>query len=123
MDDLKRELTKNRAPQSLIDLIIITLSAANRPVVREWVNDNYYWLRWNAVKIIQAENINVDMVNVYILDLKHAGSSRTRINAAKKLGKSGDRKAIPALIEAENRGFRDPFVAGTASSVLDQYFR
>ena len=123
MDDIYIALTKNRAPQSLINLVVITLSAADKETVHEWIDDTHYWLRWNAVKIAQAENINVDMVNVYILDLKHAGSGRTRINAAKKLGSLGDRRAIPALKEAENRGIRDPFVAGAASSVLDQHFR
>ena len=123
MGDLKTELKKNKAPQSLIYLVVITLSAADEPIVREWVGDTQYWLRWNAVKIAQAESIEVDMVNVYILDLKYAGSSRTRINAAKQLGKLCDNRAVPALKEAENRGIRDPFVAGAAGSVLDQHFR
>lgn len=123
MEDLKIKLKKNRASQPLIDLVVITLSVADKPIVREWVDDKHYWLRWNAVKIMQAEHIKVDMVNVYILDLKYAGSTRTRIDAAKKLGNLGDRRAIPALKEAENSGIRDPFVAGAARSVLDQHFR
>jgi len=72
---------------------------------------------------MEAKNMTVDMVTVYILDLKYAGSARTRISAAKKLGELGDTRAVPALEEAEKNILRDPFVSNAASTVLDQYFR
>jgi hypothetical protein len=72
---------------------------------------------------MKSADVYIDMVNVYILDLKYAGSTRTRISAAKKLGELGDERAVPALQEAKNRGFRDPMVALTASTVLDNNFK
>jgi serine/threonine protein kinase len=66
--------------------------------------------------------IAFDMVPVYMLDLKHGGSMKTRINAAEKLGASGDDRAIAPLTEAKEKGFRDPFVATTAASMLEKYF-
>lgn len=123
LEDAKIQLMKMKASASLISLLAITLEAADRPAVREWVGDTQYWLRWNAVYIMEAAGIPVDMVEVYILDLKHAGSASTRVDAAKKLGELGDERAIPALKEAEEKGLRDPFVSGTASLVLKNYFQ
>lgn len=123
LQDSKTELSKMKAPASLVSLLAITLDVADKPIVREWVEDEQYWIRWNAVYIMEAASIPVDMVNVYILDLKHAGSASTRVNAAKKLGDLGDQRAVPALKEAEEKGLRDPFVSGTASLVLKNYFK
>ncbi len=117
-----KKLTRRKASQTLIDLTALTLHAAKNPVVKGWVKDQQYWLRWNAVYIMEASGASVDMVNVYILDLKYAGSSRTRVSAAKKLGEIGDKRAVPALEEAKNRGFRDPIVSLTASTVLEEHF-
>jgi tRNA A-37 threonylcarbamoyl transferase component Bud32 len=112
-----------KAPLTLIKLTAVTLESAENPVVKKWVTDQQYWLRWNAVNIMKSADVYIDMVNVYILDLKYAGSTRTRISAAKKLGELGDERAVPALQEAKNRGFRDPMVALTASTVLDNNFK
>lgn len=122
ISDSKIQLMKMKAPATLISLIAITLEAADNPTVHEWVGDTQYWLRWNAVYIMESAGIPIDMVEVYILDLKHAGSASTRVSAAKKLGELGDKRAIPALKEAEKKGLRDPFVSGTASLVLKNYF-
>ena len=121
--DSKIQLMRLKASASFISLIAITLEAADNPTVRDWVVDHQYWLRWNAVYIMEAAGIPVDMVEVYILDLKHAGSASTRVEAAKKLGELGDERAIPALKEAEDKGLRDPFVSGTASLILKNYFQ
>lgn len=123
LEDSKIQLMKMKASASLVSLIAITLEAADNPIVHEWLADNQYWLRWNAVYIMEAAGIPVDMVEVYILDLKFAGSASTRVEAAKKLGELGDARAIPALEEAEEKGLRDPFVSGTASLVLKNYFQ
>ena len=123
LQDSKIQLAIMKAPASLISLLAITLDVADKPILRKWVEDKQYWLRWNAAYIMEAASIPVDMVNVYILDLKYAGSASTRVNAVKKLGELGDQKAVPALKEAEEKGLRDPFVSGTASLVLKNYFK
>jgi serine/threonine protein kinase len=121
--DAKIQLMKMKAPASFISLIAITLEAADNPTVQEWVGATQYWLRWNAVYIMESAGILVDTVEVYILDLKYAGSASTRADAAKKLGELGDERAVPALKEAEEKGRRDPFVSGTASLILKNYFQ
>jgi len=105
------------------DASAVTLAAADDPIVSGWVANTQYWLRWNGVRIREAAGLEVDMVEVYILDLKHGGSMKTRINAAQSLGESGDDRAIEPLTEAREKGFRDPFVATTAASMLEKYFK
>ena len=116
------ELKKDEAPQSLIDLVAVTLSAAKEPEVDKWIEHTHYWIRWNAVSIKKRADLAVDTVKVYILDLKHGGSMRTRVRAARKLGEAGDKRAIEPLKEAKEKGIRDPFVSGTAATVLEKYF-
>lgn len=117
-----KRLTRGKAPHSLITLAAVTLKAAKTSIVKDWVGDQQYWRRWNAVYIMETANVPVDMVPVYILDLKYAGSSRTRARAAKKLGEIGDKRAIPALQDAKSKGLRDLFVSLTASTVLENNF-
>ncbi len=123
LSDLEPELKKGKARQVLVDLVAVTLAAADDPVVNGWVANTRYWLRWNGVRIREAAGLKVDMVAVYILDLEHGGSMKTRINAAQALGESGDDRAIEPLTEAREKGFRDPFVATTAASMLEKYFK
>lgn len=120
--DLEGVLTDGEASEKLIELVVGPLKAARSRVVKRWVEDKHYWLRWNAVAIREKAGLPVDMVEVYILDLKHGGSVRTRRRAALELGEIGDKRAIPALEQARDRGWRDPFVSATANSVLEESF-
>ncbi|MBD3315127.1 MAG: hypothetical protein GF344_05025, partial [Chitinivibrionales bacterium] len=120
--DVGHQLVRGQAPASLIDLAVRTLEAANSDIVRAWTTDKRYWLRWGAVSIREAQSLPYDTVAVYLLDLKHAGSARTRRTAARKLGELGDPRAVPALEEARNKGLADPFVSPTAAAVLKEKF-
>ncbi|MBD3345561.1 MAG: protein kinase [Chitinivibrionales bacterium] len=122
LEQTKRLLTRERAPESLASLATHTLELAGYEKVQKWAYEKPYWLRWNTVRILEAAGKDVDMVEVYILDMNHGGSARTRIRAARKLGELGDKRAIPALKEVKEKGLRDPFVANVASSVLEKYF-
>lgn len=122
LSDMEPALKKGKARQVLIDLVAVTLAAADDPIVNGWIENTRYWLRWNGVLIREAAGLKVDMVAVYILDLEHGGSMKTRINAAQSLGESGDDRAIKPLTEAREKGFRDPFVATTAASMLEKYY-
>jgi len=102
-----------------IELIAGKLDAANSRSVDQWMENPHYWLRWNAVRIRGNAGLPVDSVEVYALDLAHAGSVRTRARAARKLGEFGDSRAIPALRAAREKGVRDPVVAAAASSALE----
>jgi hypothetical protein len=102
--------------------IAFRLEAANHPIIQARLRDTHYWMRWNAAAVRQAASLPVDTVNLYMLDLKHGGSLRTRLRAAAKLGEIGDTRAVPALEEARAKGFRDPLVAAAASSALESGF-
>jgi hypothetical protein len=120
--DIGHMLTQRRAPSSLIDVAVNTLEAADTDIVSTWTTDKRYWLRWGAVHLREAAGLPYDTVQVTILDLKHAGSARTRRAAARRLGELGDPRAIPALEEARDNGLADPFVSPTAATVLQESF-
>lgn len=122
LDDLEKAIQKEKAPESLINLAVNTLEIANKKRSKEWLNNKNYWIRWNAVKIRQTAGKNIDMVNIYMLDLNSNSSMRTRIRAAEKLGEIGDKRAVPLLQEIGERGIRDPFVSASARNVLERYF-
>jgi len=119
---LMHALEKKRADEYLINILAHQFRAADHRLIREAVKDTRYWLRWNAVRVCEAGGRSVDMVEVYMLDLAHAGSAQTRIRAVKKLGELGDRRAIPALKRARAKGLADPFVSAAAAETLTKVF-
>jgi serine/threonine protein kinase len=121
--DIENHLSGNDASESLLNLCTGPLKNVVEPHLDEWTKNNSYWLRWNAVKICSIIDRKFDMVDVYILDLLHAGSIRTRIRAAEKLGQLGDKRAVAPLKEVSNRGIRDPIVSTKATRVLEEYFQ
>lgn len=123
IDDLEEVFKKEKAPEPLINLVSRTLAISGQKRLRQWLNHNHYWLRWNTVKVMEAAGEKIDMVNIYLLDLNSSASMRTRIRAAEKLGELGDRRAVPLLEEIGSRGIRDPFVSATARNVLSRYFK
>ena len=119
---LRPALSQERASDILIDIVAETLVAAKDPLVRSWAREQDYSLRWNAVRIMEAGGIKVDMVPIHILDMSYSSSVKTRIRAAERLGQIGDKRAVPALKATAAKGWRDPFVASTAKSVLHEKF-
>ncbi|MDR0330370.1 MAG: serine/threonine protein kinase [Chitinispirillales bacterium] len=111
---IEREL-----PDPLIDLCAARLYLHDNSQVKAWAKDKHYWIRWNAVCILQKGGVPVDLVPVYILDLDHSASARTKIRAAEKLGDLGDKRAVQALIAA--RDGRNP-ASSTARRVLREKF-
>lgn len=126
MDSLVKEfasrLKLGKAPASLKKLVILIMNDTKHPQFNEWINDKNYWLRWNTVHMLDMEKVDVDMVEVYILDLHYAGSWKTRKQAALELGDIGDPRAIPALEAAQKKGIKDPLVSSAARSVLVKKF-
>ncbi len=116
------ELKKEDAEDELLQIIVKLFNAAKNPIVNKWIKDEQYWLRWNAARIKQLSNTPIDSVNIYILDLQHAGSVRTRVRAAKTLGRFKDKRAIKPLKEAVARGFNDPILSVAAERVLENSF-
>ncbi len=84
--------------------------------------DKRFWVRWNSVKALKATGRvdEVDLVQVYILDLRHAGRCSRRKKAARKLAALGDRRALEPLRRAKKRGFFDNLCMGDA---LDEAMR
>ncbi len=84
--------------------------------------DQRFWVRWNSVKALKAMGRvdEVDLVQVYILDLLHAGRCSRRKMAARKLAALGDRRALEPLRRAKKRGFFDNLCMGDA---LDEAIR
>ena len=122
LNDIEDIFRDGSAPEPLIYLSARVLSIDQESRAAMWLDHNHYWVRWNAVKVFESAGKEVDMVKIHILDLQTARSFRTRIKAAEKLGELGDPRAIPALEQARDRGFRDPFVANTAEEILERYF-
>jgi len=111
---IEREL-----PDSLITLCAERLYLHDNAQVKAWLASEHYWIRWNAVYILQKGGRKVDLVPVYILDLDYSASAATKIRAAKKLGELGDRRAVPALIAV--RDGRNP-ASSAARGVLREKF-
>jgi serine/threonine protein kinase len=121
-EDIEGQLSSGEASEELQELCIGPLQEIIEPHIEEWGKHTHYWVRWNTVDIGKKLGRDVDMVEVYILDLLTGGSIRTRIRAAEKLGESGDKRAIAPLEEVSRRGFRDPIVSTKATRVLEEYF-
>lgn len=116
-------LSKKRAPDPLVSIMAKMCSAADVPVIKKAVYEKPYWLRWNSLRIMQAAGKHVDLVRVFILDLKYSKTMKTRIQAIHDLGELKDKRAIPALKEAAGKGIRDPFVSSAASQTLRDAFK
>ena len=119
LDEFKNFLSDDEISREMIDCIVYTLHLGKDRTINKWPYEKSYWLRWNSVRILNEIGMKVNMVEVYILDLKYAGSLRARIKAANKLGEMKDNRAISALEEVAHRGFSDPIVSVAAQSVLD----
>lgn len=79
-----------------------------------------YWERWNAVRSLEKLGLGegIDWVEVYLLDLRHAGSCGTRMQAARKLAELGDPRAIETLLDV--RGTKMPGWACNLDAVIDE---
>ncbi|MBD3422474.1 MAG: hypothetical protein GF398_20355 [Chitinivibrionales bacterium] len=119
---IKQELSEGKASVQLQHLVVHFVVNQNIADIRPWLGAKQYWVRWNTVYILQQAGKKIDMVPIHILDLKYAGSARTRRRAAEELGDSSDKRAVPALKEAANRGLSDPFVSFTAATILEEKF-
>mgnify|MGYP000374447925 CR=1 FL=1 len=123
LKDLESPLEEEEASRSLITLVSKTLKASTHPQIKKWLSSDSYWLRWNAAKILETGGIKVDTVKLLLKDLQTSQSMTIRYRAVEKLGRLGDRRAIPALKEAESKGYRDPLVSAAAKEALDKHFR
>lgn len=86
---------------------------AVKPLLRASVSRRY-WLRWNSIKLLKrlGHAGEVDMGQVYLLDLRFAGSCSTRKRAARKLGEMKYREALEALRQAKQRGLLENLCMG-----------
>jgi tRNA A-37 threonylcarbamoyl transferase component Bud32 len=116
-------LKKERAPDALVTILSQKFNAADDPVLKKAVYERPYWLRWNSLRILQAGGKKVDLVRVFILDLKYSKTMHTRLQAIRDLGEIGDRRAVPALKEAKKKGMSDPFVSSAADKCLRTVFK
>jgi serine/threonine protein kinase len=113
---IEREL-----PDALVFLCAQKIYMNENHQVKVWTKDRHYWIRWNAVNILQTAGETVDLVPVYILDLEHAASTRTRVRAAEKLGDLGDRRAVAPLIAVRDN--RNNPASSAARKVLREKFK
>lgn len=120
--DIEEQFSAGDAPEELMELCVGPLKEIIEPHLDEWGKHGHYWVRWNTVELCEKIGRDLDMVEVYILDLLTGGSMRTRMRAAEKLGESGDKRAIAPLEEVSRRGIRDPIVSTKATRVLEEYF-
>lgn len=111
---IERELT-----ETMVNLCAERLFLQDNHQITVWTRDKHYWVRWNAVYILQKGGAKIDFVPVYILDLDHSASARTKIRAAERLGDIGDKRAVAALVAA--RDGKGP-AALTARRVLREKF-
>lgn len=118
----RQRLEKNEINDELSTSLAHTVFADRAHLIRSWVKEKPYWLRWNSVKIASANNVKIDMGKVYLLDMIHAGSMRTRIRAINKLGELGDKRAIKPLEKIAARGLSDPIMSYAAKATLENSF-
>ena len=116
-------LKKKRATDPLVTILAKMCQAADVPEIKAAVYEKPYWLRWNSLRIMQASGKQVDLVRVFILDLKYSRTMKTRLQAVRDLGELKDKRAIPALREASKKGIRDPFVSSAAAKTLREVFK
>ena len=92
-----RTLDRKDADRSLV---LAHRSGAIDRALLEATRSIRYWERWNAARTLEKLGLGnrIDWVDVYLLDLQHAGSCGTRVRAARKLADLGDPRAIDALL-------------------------
>lgn len=76
----------------------------------------------NFLRIHQAAGKKVDLVAIFILDLKYGENEQARLQAVYDLGELKEKRAIPALKAAVQKESDDPVVAYSASKVLTDVF-
>jgi hypothetical protein len=118
LDDISRQCKTGPASPALFEMVRSVLHAGKHSVVRSWVQSPFYWLRWNAVDMLQMSGIPVDLTPVYILDLSGKERNQARLLAVRKLGEIGSPRALAALWEAASHETNDPVVAQAAKKVL-----
>jgi len=123
LTDLSQELMDKEAPQSLIHITVVIVTPQDELLISSWLESKNYWLRWNSVSIMQSLGKTADLVKVYMFDLKYGENPEIRIKAVRRLGETGDSRAIPLLKQAANRKKTDPLTAHTAQQVLNQRFK
>jgi serine/threonine protein kinase len=123
LQDCATVLTKESSDSAFLAGLATALGRDMKDSVAAWTRNSAYWLRWNSVRLAAILKIPVDSVDVYALDLKYAGSVRTRAHAATRLGELGDKRAVGPLQKAAELGFKDPIVSYVARQVLDNNFR
>jgi len=115
-------LESERAPDDLVLLLSRSFSAADEPRIRNALEDPRYWVRWNALRICQSSGRPVDLMKVFLLDLKYGDNARVRARAVQDLAELNDRRAIPALKQLARDGRSDPLVADAAKKALEETF-
>jgi hypothetical protein len=123
LGEARRALASGEPSRDMVALAAQFPPVYGSAILRNWTRQPEYWLRWNAVAVLNTAGIKVDLVPVYVLDLQLGGSVFTRAKAAEKLGDLGDRRAVKPLQAAAALGLRDPIVSATASSALRKPFR
>jgi serine/threonine protein kinase len=120
LDDISRQCKTGPVSPALFEMVRSVLHAGRHPVVRSWIQSPQYWLRWNAVDMLQMSGVAVDLTPVYILDLSMKERIQPRLLAVRKLGEIGSPRALAALREAASHGTNDPVVAQAAKKVLEE---
>jgi len=115
-------LENERAPDDLVFLLSRIFSAADDRRIRAALEDPRYWVRWNTLRICQSSGRPVDLLHVFLLDLKYGENARVRVRAVRDLAELNDRRAIPALKQLAKKGRSDPLVADAAKKALEGTF-
>jgi HEAT repeat protein len=84
--------------------------------------DPRYWLHWNAIRTLKGLGAadEVDFGMAYIQDLRHGDTCNVRKIAAQKLAQLKDRRALPALKEAQQRSLLDNLCMFSALEEAEQ---
>lgn len=100
-----KELLATEAHRQQLVPVLAAMGSSVEPMLVEAAGDDRYWARWNAVRALEArgQGERVDYVQVYGLDLLHAGSCSTRRRAATELGQRGDPRAIAFLKQGQEK--------------------
>lgn len=101
-------------------LVVRNRTAAIDRALLEATRSVRYWERWNAARTLEkvGKGNRIDWVEVYLLDLQHAGSCGTRMRAARKLGELGDARALEVLLAV--RGTKNPEWACNLDAAIDE---
>jgi len=123
LDEIVHLLKRGPASDELIAFAAKETNAGHDRIVRQWLKDTNYWLRWNAVDVCKKARIKVDVVPVYILDLDFAGNVQTRVQSIRKLGELKDNRAVDDLEKVKALGDNDPVASREAARVLAECFK